>query len=162
MERHLRRKHGRETWGNVPRRNKPNSHAKMVMLQTFFSHPYIQWFTVNKRKSHSSGKEDTRNIERNFGNTDNILNSQPTAQRGSTVAVESDALWTTLEGGTQYTPKLGEEQQMEAPSLHAKNAGPSHLLRLPLEIRDQIYKMVLPAGVVYHIVHQSALVKPDL
>lgn len=41
------------------------------------------------------------------------------------------------------------------------NAASIYLARLPLEIRREVYKLVLGSGTVFHIVDESAAVKPN-
>lgn len=53
-----------------------------------------------------------------------------------------------IEDEYRYGSKLCEQQRLQAPMLREANATSPYLARLPLEIRQEMYKLVLGSGTV--------------
>ena len=151
--------HGREI-ALAPLFTGQNPDVQFKKLQTFFPYPHIRWFAVDDKNDDRSDEDRvTRNDVKNEESVVTGLSEDPAARDP---ADEMLAQAKASENRYRYGSKIREQQRSQAPKLREANASSLYLARLPLEIRQEIYKLVLGSGTVFHIIDESAIVKPDL
>ena len=156
---HHKTVHGREI-ALAPLFAGQNPDVQLVELQTFFPYPHFRWFTVDDKNDDRSDEDGvTRNDAKNEEPVVTDLAEDPAA-RDPTDEMLAHAV--ASENRYQYGSKIREQQRSQAPKLREANASSLYLARLPLEIRQEIYKLVLGSGTVFHIMDEFAIVKPNL
>lgn len=137
----------------------PQPNVRLVLLQTFFPDPNIKWFVVDEEIFGSSDEDHkTRDEMVAFSpkQAATSLEQEPHAdsQNEALSRGRGEEIWSWCEAHERAVcereldrSRLMELQRNQAPSLRVGNAS-SSFFRLPLEVRQEMYKMILPAGVV--------------